>query len=98
MKLINRKYLLKLSREASIGLIYARSDLNHYLLEIIAANQSHYVKNNQDLRVFNSVGEVTVYARRAGCLQQYLCIDSTYDEFGDNPVLDQLYSYIKVIG
>jgi len=98
MLTINRKHLMSASNDETIGLIYSRSDLNHYFLEVISANSSNYVKEREELKIFNSVEQVSAYAKKAGCDSQYLCFDNTYDEFCNLPSTSQRFSYVKISG
>lgn len=95
---INRKHILNLSNDEKIGLIYSRSDLNNYLLEVVEKNHSNYIQDKDELKTFGSMQLVVNYAKKIKCQSLYLCFDNTYDEFCDLSKTKQRFSYHKVHG
>ena len=59
---------------------------------------NQFRRSKRTTPIFNSVEQVSAYAKKAGCDSQYLCFDNTYDEFYNLPSTSQRFSYVKISG
>lgn len=95
MNNLSRNQIVDMSDKESIGLIYSRSDLHQYLVELIDHKQSHYIHQGKDLKSYYSVEDAVKGARRKGAEKFYLCLDNTYDECGAG-IMPQRFSYLPI--
>ncbi|WP_367607295.1 hypothetical protein [Legionella sp. W05-934-2] len=92
---LSRDQIIDMSDEDSIGLIYSRSDLHQYLVELIDHKKCHYIHKGNDLKSYDSVEEAVRCARQKGAVKCYLCLDNTYDECGAD-LVSQRFSYLPI--
>ena len=92
---LSRDQIIDMSNKESIGLIYSRSDLHQYLVEVIDHKKSHYIHKGKDLKSYHSVEDAVRNARRKGAMKCYLCLDNTYDECG-TCTMSQRFSYLPI--
>lgn len=92
---LSREKIFDMSDVQSIGLIYSRSDLHQYLVELIDHKQSRYIHKGSDLKAYHTVEEAVKHARRQGAVKCFLCLDNTYDECGAC-AMPQRFSYLPI--
>lgn len=91
----SREQLDNLSDEKTVGLIYSRSELHQYLVELIDHKKNHYLHKGKKLASFDSVNDALIGARKQGAREFYLCLDNTYDECGADPI-ERRFCYMQV--
>tara|TARA_B100000949_G_C14160287_1_gene398763 strand:- start:507 stop:803 length:297 start_codon:yes stop_codon:yes gene_type:complete len=91
----SREQLLNLSEEKPIGLIYSRSELHEYFVELLDHKENHYLHKRKELASFDSVDDALAGARKQGAQEFYLCLDNTYDECGSESV-GRRFCYMQI--
>ncbi|KTD45572.1 hypothetical protein Lrub_2369 [Legionella rubrilucens] len=92
---ISRKEIMELSHESTVGLIYSRSDLHQYLVELIHNDKTDYIHEGIGVAVFPTMEEALRSAKRRGAKCFFLCLDNTYDECGAEPATPH-YNYLPI--
>ena len=92
---LSREQIIDMSDEQSIGLIYSRSELNQYLVELVDHKQCYYIHKGKDIKAYHSVDDAVKSAHKKGAQKCYLCLDNTYDECGAE-MTSKRFSYLPI--
>lgn len=95
MSHLSRDQLLHRAKAKDIALVYSRSDLNEYMVELITSNKTEYIHRRNHLSVFHTIDEALRVAKGRGASDFYLCMENTYDEFGPMKA-SQYFSYVPI--
>lgn len=95
MSYLSRDELISLAKKNDIALVYSRSELHEYLVELISSNEAHYIHRSKDVSLFHSIDEALRAAQNHGATDFYLCIENTYDEFGPMNA-EPHFSYVPI--
>ncbi|VEG92045.1 hypothetical protein [Legionella spiritensis] len=79
---ISREEILVLSDDNTVGLIYSRSDLQQYLVELIQGKKTEYLHDGRELAIYTTMDAAVRDARKHGAQNFFLCFDNTYEECG----------------
>ncbi len=72
-----------------IAIVYSKSELNEYFLELRSTNDTCFVKDGEEIAAFDCLEVVKKEAKNAGASQAFLALDNVYDEFGADEVMDR---------
>lgn len=95
MENLSRETLMDLSTESLIGLIYSRSELSQYLVELIAFKRADYIHEGDEIATFSTIDEALRSAQKQGANCFFLCLDTTDDECGTGE-FERRFNYLPV--